>query len=347
TKERTKNYFVLVNGEVNTVLVKGMIYHKPGPVSLAKKQPDSTFEIPSIKKIEKPIQKKKRKTSEIKIEDESLKQQELKKLLNGAAVYCDKLKKAAFHYICKEKVVETIDKRGSGQNSLSPENAAAFSDPQWRLYYANQISVQNISNQNKKEIYKYLFDYQMIKDKGKISEQRKYLKGKNEKLGKAIADYRIRSFLAQKAIFAPATLLDKNRQYKYHFNFIGYKKQKKHTFAIIEARPKNPEDAHYIYGKIWIDINDYSIKKILVNPGAIRGYEKLLEFSKKLQTRLFLDCEIDFDETYQGMRFPSRIVLSEKYKGGPVFRREWERCKTVYKYQDYQFFKVQTEEIIK
>ena len=99
---------------------------------------------------------------------------------------------------------------------------------------------------------------------------------------------------------------------------------------MVEAMPKNQGDSQFVFGQVWLDAQDHTIRKIVVNPRSIGQYEQLHRLARSLSAKLFLTMEIEFDQVYQGMNFPTRITLSEKYKGGPVIARArgskgWER----------------------
>ncbi|UCH98043.1 MAG: hypothetical protein JSV88_14645, partial [Candidatus Aminicenantes bacterium] len=77
-------------------------------------------------------------------------------------------------------------------------------------------------------------------------------------------------------------------------------------------------------------------------------YQQLKDLAKKLRTRLYLSLVSEFDEIRQGIRFPTKVSMIEKYKGGRIISgyrgsKGWERTLTEFTYTDYQFFNVQTD----
>jgi hypothetical protein len=208
----------------------------------------------------------------------------------------------------------------------------------FRQYDFNDLTAVNM----------YVFSYRLLKKGAKIKEEREWLSSKDnvpisrEKVGKATA------FFSQKAIFAPLTLLARERQNKYNFRFIRYDKRKDRRAAVIEVSPKSQEQENTIYGNVWIDLEDYSILKIEADPRSIKGYQSLKEIEKQLHTRLFLTLEIEFDKLHDGIRFPTKAQMLEKYKGGRFVleykgSKGWERNRTIFTYTDYQFFDVKVE----
>ena len=126
---------------------------------------------------------------------------------------------------------------------------------------------------------------------------------------------------------------------------MGHQELKCRPTAIIEAYPKNEKDSQFIYGKIWIDREDFSVLKIKANPNSILGYDKLKKLAEELNTRLFLDLETEFFKYRDGIRFPTQIHFEESYKGGLFIRqfrgaKRWTRTDNLTTYYDYLFFNI-------
>jgi hypothetical protein len=121
------------------------------------------------------------------------------------------------------------------------------------------------------------------------------------------------------------------------------------TEAVIEVIPREPSTA-YIYGIAWINLEDYSVTLIQANPRSIRGYELLQTLAKRLKTKLYLSLEAEFDHIHNGIRFPTRVSMREKYRGGRNVSRyshskNWERNHTEFTYSNYQFFDITVDVI--
>jgi hypothetical protein len=333
-------YFVLIDKGQETALVHGM-----------KTQAGQTYHL-SL-----PQDTQEWATKELMAkEQENLKpgeSKELERLLTGAAAYCEKLKKAAFHYICKEKIAETQEPfsrtRSSGSQDLS------FSEPQDEMLYnrGRVLDRTSPSRINSTQVEKRLFNYRLIKSGDQVKEEReldkdqeieKKISKKEEVVSTGEAIKRIR-FLSGKPIFGPVTILAADRQSRYHFRFIGSQELRDRSVAVIEAFPKSESDAAYVYGKIWIDTEDFSILKIKVNPNSIVGYSHLKEFAQQLNAKLFLDLETEFFKSRDSIRFPTSIRFIETYKGGPLITsrrgtKGWTRTQTITDYTDYLFFNI-------
>ena len=344
-KEGQDTYFVLVNSRDNSALVHGL--KKPDQHTyLAALPPDSQeWATKELMSREKQAMKA----------DEA---RNLEMLLKGAADYCEKLKTAAFHYICKEKIAETQEpfSRTRGHN----EDDLSFSEPQDEYLYNRVVDndQQSARDVSRTTIERRVFNYRLIKSGEQVKEERDLLKdeedgakkkdkGKEEQLTTQEAVRRIR-FLSSKAVFGPITLLAADRQDKYDFRLVGSGELQGRPVAIIEALPKKESDASFIYGKIWIDAGNFSILKIKANPNSIVGYGRLKKFADQLTTKLDLELETDFFKFRDGISFPTSIRFEETYKGGPLVTsrrgsKGWTRTLTLTEYTDYMFFDVKTD----
>jgi hypothetical protein len=333
-KPNDETFFALISGEQKSALVLGMKQEKQETYAFSL--PKQTEEWASKELIEK--EKKAEKFSE---------RIELEGLLKGAAEYCEKLKKAAFHYLCKEKIVETQKPLAIGADAQS-DVAARPND----MYYARASGWVQREIVDRTKTQKNEYNYRLKKIGDSVKEEREAiadLESEKETPSPVLIDIReIRKslrFLSSKAVFGPITLLGAERQNNYHFRLLGRQELKGRPTAIIEAYPKNEKDSQFIYGKIWIDREDFSVLKIKANPNSILGYDKLKKLAGELNTRLFLDLETEFFTFRDGIRFPTQIHFEETYKGGLFIRqfrgsRKWTRTDSLTTYSDYLFFNV-------
>lgn len=333
-KPNDETFFALISGEQKSALVLEM-----------KREKQETYAFSLPKQTEewatKELMEKEKQTGKLS------KTIELDELLRGAAQYCEKLKKVAFHYLCKEKIVETQEPLSLGADAQRD----VASNPYGSAYARASGWVQReIIDQTK--IQKNEYNYRLKKIGDQVKEEREVMvdnTGENETPSLVIIDINdIRKsirFLSSKAVFGPITLLDAQRQNSYDFRLLGYQELKGRPTTIIEAYPKNEKDSQFIYGKIWIDREDFSILKIKANPNSILGYDKLKKLADELNTRLFLDLETEFFTYRDGIRFPTQIHFEENYKGGLFIRqfrgaKKWTRTDNLTTYYDYLFFNV-------
>jgi hypothetical protein len=321
-----KTYFVLIDGTMgamNTARVRGMDWYEEDP----------EFQAPEEINV---AQKTKPENALNSVDGDGL-----PGILQGVADYCERLKQSAFHFYCREKILET----------RQPLTAAEKDDPNIS-YNAMRLGTVRTMDEMRTKVYTqvkhYLFGYRLIKRGGVIDEERDYISSQDNVAVTRDQVIKTNAFFSEKAIFAPITLLDRSRQDQYDYRLIKDDDLQGRRAAVITAVPKKGVETAAVYGKIWIDRDDYSVLRIEADPASLRGYKDLKALAKKLRTKLYLSLETEFALLRDGIRFPTKVSMLEKYKGGRLisdFRgsQGWERTRTEFSYDDYQFFSVQTD----
>jgi len=192
-----------------------------------------------------------------------------------------------------------------------------------------------------------MFDYQLIFKQGRVHEKRKLLSGDSNALEREFVWGLIVSYLNERAVFGPQTLLSEERQKRFVFDFKRISDVDTHALMEIQFTPREGGSEFFDSGTVWVDCRDFSVRRIRVIPRYIRGYEKLQRQAERYKVRLVLTCEIYYDRFYEDVYFPSRVIISESYQGGPVLggtvgAKGFERSKTTYQYDRYRFFKINT-----
>lgn len=274
-------------------------------------------------------------------------------ILAGAAAYCEKLKSSAFHFMCNEEIVET--RKPLTNRPVGNERWFNRAFRQTTLYPSLQ-PVWGFGPGNgpqKAIVNKFRFSYRLMRNEKDIKEERQWLTEKKDRPMDVKKEDVVKhtAFFSERAAFAPTTMLAAENQDNYRFTFHGYSKQNGRQCAIISGVPKNPSSITGFYGKAWIDLGDHSVLKVQADPRSINGYKMLREFADNLKTRLHLSLEMDFAQLRDGIRFPTRVHMLEKYKGGRTISKfkgpnGWERNRTEFNYNDYRFFNVKTDVIV-
>jgi|GEM_PF-1117437 len=277
---------------------------------------------------------------------ETIPDEEFKRLMDGAALYSEKLKTSALHYLCREEITDIYTP--FDPYSMRRSNAGIPIDQG-----INEIfGASTLGRYGRSEVKKHIFDYRLLKKGDDIKEDRELIKSSDippqyQSINK---DQVIKptAFMTEKAVFAPITMLDRSRQPLYIFRFLKYDDLKNRKCAVIKVIPRNSTTIKGVYGTIWLDTQDFSLLKIEVAPQSIINYPKLQEAAIKITSKLFLSLEMDFFEIRQGVRFPTEVRMIEKYKGGRTVSNAysssgWERVKTIFTYSQYQFFNIQTD----
>lgn len=273
-----------------------------------------------------------------------LQKSKLRKTLQGAADYCRKLENAAFHFICIEDIQEDLKVIRRAYS----EKRETFNPQTGVMVRSRDPGSPTRKSRLSKLRHKFIYDYQLIFDKGKITEQRKQIKGKKRKNSGSYVTLSAESFLSKKIVLAPISILGIMNQGRYKFRYVKNEKVDGLDTVLIEVFPRKLKQIDSIYGKIWIDTSDNSILKIEVNPVSIGGFTSLMKLASDLGSILDVKCVINFGLKKDGIRFPTRVRIRELYHGGDFLKRvmrmsTWEKSRVTYRYLDYKFFNVDTE----
>jgi len=270
---------------------------------------------------------------------------ELSEILKGTSEYCKKLKSSIFYFVCiedikeKRKELRVLREKKSSEYNFDTGVMINKREP-------DKISAGNIF-WNKSS--RYVFDYQLIQDGKSIKEERKLKKGAKKKIPDILKG---ETFISKKIVMIPLAIFSEEHQKDYIFRFIKKRRIKGIDTAEIEVFPKDFSMAGSIYGKIWIDLSNYSLFRMVVNPVSIGGFGKILEISENLGSSVDLRTTIEFGKKWKDLRFPTSVKIVERHYGGwlvkRILRRKFfERTKTEYRYKNYRFFNVKTDVKIK
>lgn len=252
-------------------------------------------------------------------------------LLARAAAYAEKLKAAAFHFICREDVTEDVFSSTSIKN-----NIPAAPRTHW------------------------VYDYQIIARNRKISESRVLLEKNQEKMRLANAQLET-VFHSYFSFYMPATMLAKEKQRLYQYRLLGKeiinKKNIWHIAAILRFPGSIP------WGEIWVRAEDGAILKIQADQTSIVGFEKMAQKAIEKGFMPAITTIHEYSLEKNGACFPSKTTFIERYTPGEasinksVFttgsetkardHSSFERSRTCFEYHDHLFFSVSTSAVEK
>lgn len=251
-------------------------------------------------------------------------------LLRKVSAYCEKLKKEAFHFYCQEKISESRERQihklttSSRYDALGKRRRITFGDD------------NTLAGGLRTNIYYY--DYQILKEDGKIKESRKLTK-KSIRLKRS----RISTVLySYKAALTPVMLFaaEKRRFYDYELGEDGRVMRRKAKEILIRKKGESE-----VLVRAWVDLKDYSVLKFRVFPGAIKGYEKILHLNKKTMNNIVVEDVHYFGVKRGGIRYPSKTRIQISYdqkfkKGVRALQGEklYTRHHTLIQYKKYRFF---------
>ena len=257
---------------------------------------------------------------------------EMTAILQNCAEYCRKLANSALYFICEEKANENIYRLSSGGYSILSEDGGTTYTPS--MHYGVKKN-------------SYLYDYQLIKKGEAIEEKRTPLEINGKKQGPENAAPPTQRFSSHRAVFGPVGLL--GREWHAFYNYVLLKRERVlgRDAYVIKATPKIVIEGKPIYGKIWVDAEDFSVLKIEVEDQSLVGFEKIAEDAKKEGLKPVFTTVHEFAVVKNGLRFPSRTVFEEKYTALKNSFTGRSQSKTEINYGNYRFFTVETEVIFK
>jgi len=253
----------------------------------------------------------------------------LKQILNKTRRYCEKVKKVALFYVCKENIKSKINyyKRGT---KLTRNQYGEISE----FYEATSLKLKR----TKEITFKY--DYQLIKKEGKIEEKRVLLEKNRKKKHKENAELEIK-YQGKYMFYGPVGFLSRYWQNYFYYEIVGQELLDGKTAIVVKTSPKPSNKENRNYAKIWIDEKDFSILQIEWEPESIISSEEKKPKSKKGDLKKKIIWIVTYGVEKNGIRFPSRQLIQEfllDYKGDKKILEEYS-----FIYNDYEFFTVEVE----
>jgi hypothetical protein len=263
-------------------------------------------------------------------------------LLHLAAAYSERLRQAAFRFICQETVSEDVLVRDPGDRSY------------------------------KRARNSWLYEYQVVVRAGQVSESRVLLrKNKTKKrVENAALETRFRSLYS---VFLPATLFAAEKQPAFFYRLEKHEKMNGRQAARLAIAPR-PGFEELGAGTAWVDEETGAVLKIELSQRAIKGIEAVEKRAQRSGARLLVSDVHYYEIERGGIWLPSRTSISEyyvlnvvpvweshdrwireearetpppaKYASSSGGNRQLELSRTWVEYSDFRFFvvDVQTQE---
>jgi hypothetical protein len=253
-------------------------------------------------------------------------QAKLAAILEKGKTYCEKLVKSSLNFVCLEEITETV---------LQPQVITDYADnPDSRDFRAQARTVM------RKKTRKYTYDYQLIRKEGKIEETRTLLEEDGEKTNVTNAELKTMTVRYAKMIFGPM-LLNEHWQKYYGYMIVGEEEIFGENSIIIEAKPKKTTAGLYLYGKIWINENDFGVLKIEWAQESIGLYRDFEQRAKRKNAKPLITSVTEYGVEKNGIRFPSRFEYERALikKNG----KKHVVSETIVRYKNYKFFTVEID----
>ena len=254
-------------------------------------------------------------------------QEELEIILKKSAEYCEKLSNSILDFICNEKITEEINTVGDSRGQVVAQNSEG--------------GLMVGGSSSKREIYTYIYDYQMIRKDNKISDKRILLRENGRKKNEVDAQLKTKRFKHHNIIFGPIALLAELMQPYYDYKIIQRKIFKGDKVVVIEAIPNDKMTTSNPYGKVWIREEDFSIVKIEWDQESLPNLAFFVEDAKKFNSWSEIKIYAEYTFEKNGIRFPRKYSVNETY-----YRRNkkyFTRARLNVTYNDYKFFTVKSD----
>ncbi|MBN1968197.1 MAG: hypothetical protein JW870_02405, partial [Candidatus Delongbacteria bacterium] len=210
----------------------------------------------------------------------------LEKILTACAQYCDSLKEARLNFTCTEEIEERI--------------------------YHPFITIRIDSFRTyKRELNKYIYDYQLIKEGNTITEQRILLKDRGEDKHEKDSELKTQRFDYKLVINGPIGVIDSNWQRHFDYRISGNEVIDNKRTVVLEASPKSTSPVEHLFGRIWVDSDDYSILKIEWNQTSLGNYEAITKTAEELNAEPNIKLCSEYFYEKNGIRFPSQYIIEE------------------------------------
>lgn len=250
-------------------------------------------------------------------------------LLAKAAEYCRKLESAAFDFVCREEISESINPSLDAKPKTLPPLPTGSS----------YVGPTLIIGWTKKIKRTFVYDYQCVRAGRTIREMRTQLEENGKRKVVPNATLQTSVVVFGTALLGPVGLFGERFQPEYDFALAGEEKIGKTRVLVIDAKPKpGAPPSRNLYGKAWVDPATGNILRIEWSESRVGWFdvfEKRGELYKR-KPRLVICSE--FSAEKNGIRFPSRLSVEEAYlkESGRAFIRS----KTEVVYKDFKFFTV-------
>jgi len=263
----------------------------------------------------------------LRASSQSVNQEEVEKILEECADYCEKLSHLVLYFVCREEITERID-----HSELKALGQFSSDDPK-RIRKNTQFPALD------KNVY--IYDYQLIRRENETKEQRILLEENGQEKNEQNAPLKTRRFKHIYMVFGPIGLLSKYNQQFYDYRIVKETKFSGEPVYIIEAAPKSNIKSNKLSGKIWARKSDFCVLKIEWNQTSVENYKEIEKIASNLNAIPQITFMTEFDFEKNKIRFPSKFLLEEEYirpEGG-----RYKKSEIIVRYKDYKFFTVETE----
>ncbi len=256
----------------------------------------------------------------------SFDQARLRRALRSVAEYCEKVKRMALFYVCTEKVEDT-------QYFFRGVTRASGLLREERIFEIGRLARKT-----------YTYDYQLVKKGEDIQEDRTLLEENGKKRHQEHAPLTQSTYSARLTIYGPVGFLSSYWQRHFAYSVVGEERIGDDLAFVIRAIPNEDREDNDQIGRIWIG-PDFQVLRVEIEPTSLEDYEDEVLTSRLGDFHKRLTWTIDYSVEKNGVRFPGRQTIREEFVRTTAsgFEQKALRRETIYDYQDYKFFIVETD----
>jgi hypothetical protein len=264
----------------------------------------------------------------------------LSDVLTKAAAYCRKLEGAAFDFVCREEIRETINPkydvavqgnpRDAGSTTAVADGTSPFLGPSIVISRVRPVK------------HSFVYDYQCIRAGRAIRELRTQLEENGKKKVRENAKLQTSVVIYGTALLAPVGLFAERFQPDFNYKVVGAETIGKTAALVLDASPKpGAPSSRNLYGQAWIDPATGNILKIEWSESRVGNFDVFQKRGEKYKRTPRLTIRSEFSAERNGIRFPSRLFIEEAYLNDKG--KAFVRSKTEVVYKDFKFFTVEFE----
>ena len=248
-------------------------------------------------------------------------------ILAKCGEYCARLQNVTLDFVCLEDIEERVF---AGSRHVAAR-LASFQRP-WRLMEPPRVAHRS----------DLTYDYQLVRKQGIVNETRTLLRENGREVNETNAELKTVSYWHKHIVLGPIGLLCTAVQKDYDYKFVKQGAHEGEPAYVIEAFPKPSVRTGYLYGKVWIHQKDFSVLKIEWQQESLRDFESTKRAVENPYYKLDVQMVSEYGFEKNGIRFPSLHTVKEQF----INKRNGRRARSAeirVKYQDYQFFIVETD----
>jgi hypothetical protein len=249
----------------------------------------------------------------------------LEEILKKTGAYCEKLKGMALHFVCQEKIKETINE--------FKDVVAMMSSGRIIQYSGALITRKSVKNS-------FLYDYQMIKKGENLSERRNLLEENGKARDEHDVPLKTGRWSSKYLVYGPFGFLSRDWQPHFRYEIVDSERISGKRAVVVRATPREVTAENYCFGRLWIDESDGSVLQIEWEPSSIQGFQDKVT-TQAGEMKRALSWTVRYDVVKNGIRFPGRQNIKEIYTGSRG--REYTKYEAGYEYLKYKFFTVEIE----